>query len=500
MTRARKHLRIGIGPLLVLAPSLVSALSVGPLIAESVDANSLPQFGFCGGARLSTTGRHMTFFCIQTGLPMHGDPSLPQSDLPIHLFVRDRLSRHTQLVDVDDDGRRYEQSARHGSVSANGRYVVFESASPLIPEFDWPPISPGRTYVYLRDTQAGTTELIARMADGSIPPFQMSQGGVPNFDRSEVLLYGQTDLLSGDLTLPSGSLFVRDWRTGTVERITVTGDGAPGYGAPAVLSADGGTVVFLSNATDLTDDNPQGLPNLFVRDRLARTTRRLSFPAAGGEFQTPVSIDGDSLRLTADGRLLLFSSTGHEWIAGGQSLPYSNVYLMDLGSGEVTLASTGSRGQPPNGASASGRISADGRYLAFATRATNLMDTPQRPGVYVKDRLTGAIVDASASLGDMPEHGLPDLDLSADGSTLAFTWIDGAYPQGDPRRQRMYSAALRGGPPAAEPVAVPSTSWPAWLMLSALLSWLGTVRARTSRAVARALSKDAAIPQPANVP
>lgn len=470
--------RIGLGLLLAVAPALASALSAGPPIAESVDADGQPVLGFCGGARLSATGRHMTFHCNQPEL-LRDESGTPQSGPAIHVFVRDRLSGQTQLVDVDDEGRYHAQSARYGTVSADGRYVVFESAAPLVPPLDWPAISPGRPYVYLRDTQAGTTELIARMAEGGIPDGAMSQGGRPDFARREILVYGDTDLLTGAFMPFGGSgLFVRNWQTGAVERITVTQDGASSPGGVGVLSADGRSVVFLSSATDITGDNPQGLPNLFIRDRQTQTTRRLSFPAAGGEFQTPVSIDAESLHLTADGRYLLFSSSGHEWVEDGASLPYSNVYWMDVTTGVVTLASTGSRGQRPNDASFGGRISADGRYLAFATRATNLMDTPQRAGVYVKDRLTGAMVDASASLGALAQYSLPDLDLSADGSTLAFTWIDGAYPLGEPRRQQMYSVALRGDPPIAEPIAVSSTTGPAWVVLAILLAGIGTRAAR----------------------
>jgi len=459
---------------LVPAPAL--ALGVGPLVAESVDSNGQPVLGFCGSTRLSVTGRHLVFACNQPEL-LQNEPNVPQSGPATHAFARDRLTGRIEIADVDDQGRYYAQSARYGLVSADGRYVVFESRAPLIPEFDWPAISPGRSYVYLRDTLGGTTELIARMADGSIPEYAMWQSGLPDFERGEVLLSGQTDLLTGEFTPYGGSLFVRNWRTGAVERVTVAMSGAPSHGGPGVLSADGRYVVFTSSADDLTDDNPRGLPNLFIRDRQARTTRRLSFPAGGGEFETPLSTDG-SLQLTADGRYLVFTSSNRELVEDGEALPYSNVYLMDLTDGSVRLASTGSRGQRPDGASASGRISADGRYLAFATRATNLLDTPQRPGVYVKDRLTGALVDASASLGEMPESGLPDLDLSADGSTLAFTWIDSAYPQGDPRRQQMYSATLRGDPVPADPIAVPSTARPAWLVLAGLLTWIGAVAIR----------------------
>src|SRR5690606_25552438 len=79
--------------------------------------------------------------------------------------------------------------------------------------------------------------------------------------------------------------------------------------------------------------------------------------------------------------------------------------------------------QPLNASAFGVSFSDDGRYMAFETSATNVSEDPgPLPGVFVRDRLTGETVNVSAALG-MPPHTLPGhVTLSADGSTVAFSW------------------------------------------------------------------------------
>jgi hypothetical protein len=130
----------------------------------------------------------------------------------------------------------------------------------------------------------------------------------------------------------------------------------------------------------------------------------------------------EQLRVRGNGRYVLFSSLG-ELEAGN----IQNVYLKDLVTGSLTIVSTNATGQPGNGSSGDGLsdISADGRYVAFSSSATNLVPgTPTSSvNVFVKDLQTGTVrVASSDALGDFSrqESSGGDVGVSADGRYVSF--------------------------------------------------------------------------------
>ena len=251
------------------------------------------------------------------------------------------------------------------------------------------------------------------------------QGGDASIERSEVLFPSVFNLLgSVDSNGLVSDLYVRNWFTGSIELVSAAPDGSQSdaYNVPGVFSRDGRYVAFLSSAGNLTGDNPQHLPNLFLRDRYLGTTRRLTFPSGGGEFASPPLFLG-ILRITADAHCLMFGASGVSFTSGDDPA-LQNPYLLNLTSGTVEQLPRTIDGRPPDASISSGDISDDGRRLVFVTAATNIA-SDNAAGVFIQDLGSGQAIRVSRPLGVLtrpPGTSPPKVRISLDGSTLAFEW------------------------------------------------------------------------------
>src|SRR5438445_720745 len=208
-----------------------------------------------------------------------------------------------------------------------------------------------------------------------------------------------TDLVAGD-TNGVSDVFVHDRQTGTTERVSVASDGAQGNGSsglvtfafPPALSADGRFVAFVSFATNLVASDTNGATDVFVHDRQTGTTERVSVASDGDggnaasagrpppahDRQTAttgrVSVNGFGAgpALSADGRFVAFHSTGSNLVAGDTN-GATDVFVHDRQTGTTERVSGASDGTQGNDASAGPALSADGRLVAFHSTATNLV-------------------------------------------------------------------------------------------------------------------------------
>jgi Tol biopolymer transport system component len=188
----------------------------------------------------------------------------------------------------------------------------------------------------------------------------------------------------------------------------------------AAVSADGRLVAFWSFASNLVPRDTNGTTDVFVRDRQAATTERVS--VSSNEEQANNSSSGAAL--SADGRLVAFSSAATNLIPGDVDDAALDVYLRDRQAGTTEGISTT---QPPSGLllhSASPSLSADGRLVAFHSWESNLVpgDTNGRFDVFVFDRQTQTTERVSlSSTGVEGNNDSTGPSISADGRLVAFT-------------------------------------------------------------------------------
>src|SRR5438093_1242029 len=154
----------------------------------------------------------------------------------------------------------------------------------------------------------------------------------------------------------------------TTERVSVASDGtqANGGNADSAISADGHFVAFRSFATNLVPGDTNAVEDIFVHDRVTGATERASVASDGtqgnGASTTPA--------ISADGRFVAFTSLASNLVAGDTNGAL-DVFVHDRATGETIIASIASDGTRGNGSSSRPSLSADGRFVAFTSSASN---------------------------------------------------------------------------------------------------------------------------------
>jgi len=222
-----------------------------------------------------------------------------------------------------------------------------------------------------------------------------------------------TDLVTGDMN-GVDDVFVHDLTTGVTERVSVDsmGNAANDWSAGPSLSNDGQIVAFYSWANNLIATDKNGMGDVFVHDRMSGTTERVSVDSAGKGG------NGYSLlpALSSDGSVVAFESGADNFVAN-DSNGFDDVFVRDRNAGTTAVASMSALGAIGDGYSANPAITADGRFVAFASYAGDLIpgDTNGQGDVYALDRSVNQ--DASWNnygAGFPGTLGIPSLTASAD--------------------------------------------------------------------------------------
>jgi Tol biopolymer transport system component len=206
----------------------------------------------------------------------------------------------------------------------------------------------------------------------------------------------------------------------SLERVSLSTDGveANGPSARPALSDNGRFVAFESGATNLVVGDSNGVPDIFLRDLYARTTTQVSLTAVGG------LADGGSYApaISADGRYVAFESDASNLVSYDTN-GVRDIFVKDVETGTVMRVSVSSSGEPADAPAFHPAINADGRFVAFHSSASNLVpdDTNGMTDVFVHDRDTGETTRVSiTSTGEQGDFGSLDPAISADGRHVAF--------------------------------------------------------------------------------
>jgi Tol biopolymer transport system component len=402
-----------VGPVLVSALFLVgdgafaqttTRVSVG---SSGAQADGDSRFS----ASLSADGRFEAF--------ISGASNLVPGDVGSNLdaFARNRLTGTTERVSVNSGGTEGDWDTFGPlSISAEGRFVVFASGATNLVAGDTNNVWD----IFVRDRQLGTTERVSTDSAGaqgnlgSGDPWISADGRFVAFDS------GATNLVPGD-TNGVSDVFVHDRQTGQTRRVSVDSAGGQGnaYSAARSISADGRYVAFSSNASNLVSGDINGVLDVFVRDRLMGTTELVSISSAGVQGTLPSS----SGYLSADGRYVAFVSDSSNLVAGDTN-GCGDVFVRDRQNQATERASLDSSGIQGNGSSSPSGISADGRYVAFSSSASNLFpgDSNQLQDAFLHDRITGLTQRVSVDSWWAEANGESGATaLSADGLCVGFT-------------------------------------------------------------------------------
>jgi Tol biopolymer transport system component len=211
--------------------------------------------------------------------------------------------------------------------------------------------------------------------------------------------------------------------------LAVDGSEADGASFTPAISADGRYVAFTSAASTLVSGDSNGVEDVFVFDRVTRSTERESLSSAGEQG------DGDSYgpAISADGRYVAFTSAASNLTAGDANSNL-DIFVRDRLSRVTVLASVGPHGTMADGPSVAPSISGDGRLVAFESDAATLVpgDTNGTGDVFVNDVVTGMTrrlsVGGNGQQTESPSFGAA---ISADGRAVAFESFSSRLVPGD---------------------------------------------------------------------
>ncbi len=321
----------------------------------------------------------------------------------------------TNRASLNSKGREVNGADSDPTLSADARFVAFRSAATNLVPRD----TNGKRDIFVRDLQTGQIRRVSVNTKGteangaSIDPSLSADGRFVAFSSAA------TNLVPGD-TNGAKDIFVHDRQTRVTNRVSLRTGVAQARGgsyAP-VLSGDGRLVAFQSDAANLVVGDTNRTTDIFVRDRLAGRTTRVSVnsrqrQAKGGSFSPAFS---------GDGRFVAFQSEASNLVARDTNQA-SDIFVHDRRTGATMCVSLNSNGVQANGASFDPALSADGRFVAFRSFASNLVpgDTNERADVFVRDRRTGKTLRMSVNPDGTQTHvGSFTPALSADGRFLAF--------------------------------------------------------------------------------
>jgi len=324
----------------------------------------------------------------------------------------------TIRVSVASDGTQATAESENPWLSADGRYAAFQSAATNLVAGD----TNAETDVFVHDRASGTTtraSVSATSAQGN------DQSTDPAFsaDGSHLVFRSQANnFVAGDTNGGTWDIFVKNMTSGVVERVNVSSSEAQATGGGSddgVTSADGQIIAFKSDATNMVSGDTNGTADVFVRDRAAGTTTRVSVTSAGAQA---TGGDSEDVTISDDGRYVSFWSEATNLVVGDTNAT-RDVFVHDRQTGTTTRVSVASDGTQANGFSSKGALSADGAFVAFHSEATNLVvgDTNARDDVFIHELATG--ITTRVSLTDAEGQGTKESHtpkLSADGRYVTF--------------------------------------------------------------------------------
>lgn len=370
-----------------------------------------PSARFGGDVAISADGRYVLFGSEATNL-VPGDTNGRRD-----LFLYDTGTDTIELISIATDGTPAGSSGS-GQVTADGRYVVFQSCAPNLVAGD----TNGTCDIFVRDRLTGTTELVSVSSTGELAN-SGSPGGPSISDDGRFVAFTSraSNLVPGDSN-QEADVFLHDRLTGSTVRVSEAAGGgdANGVSQEAFVSADGRFVSYESSATNLAVGDTNNASDVFLYDVATDTTTRVSVSSTGGEANGTSGAPS----LTADGRFVAFFSTASNLVPDDTA--FDDVFVHDNVTGateRVSVSTSGGQANGNSGPSLTNGLSADGRFAVFQSVASNLVagDTNVTTDVFVRDRLTEATTRVNVPSSGVQANG-PSFNaaISGDGRVVAF--------------------------------------------------------------------------------
>lgn len=337
----------------------------GWLTRVSLATGGAQADGDCGlhGVAVSANGDFVAFSSTATNLTAGHTGAFED------IFLRDRGFQRTTLISVNKNGGPANGDSEWPSISADGRYVVFQSSANDLVNNDtaW-------TDVFVRDTIANTTTRVnvTSLGNQANAHAVVGAGAISADGRYVVFTSVASNLIDSD-TNGLSDVYLRDVQLGVTERISVGLNGAQpnGMSFQPAISANGRHVIFRSDASNLVAGDTNGWGDVFTFDRVTGVTKRVSVASDGRQADFLSGLDAVSISL--DGRYSCFASFATNLVPFDTNLR-PDIFVHDALTGVTERVSVHLAGAQSDAACEGASMSRDGQVIAFWSRATTLID------------------------------------------------------------------------------------------------------------------------------
>lgn len=349
-------------------------LETGNIDLVSLSTDGDASNGNCAFAALSGDGSKLVFHTDSSSL-VAGDTNSFED-----IFVRDLETGQTERISVSADGTQGNSASLRPTISHDGTKVCFASRAKNLVVGD----TSYRQDIFVKDLASNELSRVNVGPQGEEANGYSQQPQISADGRFVVFTSAATNLVSGDNN-GFDDLFVHDLKTGTTERVNVgpQGEEANGKTYEGTISDDGRFVAFYSHADNLIDGDTNDGLDVFVRDRLHNTTERVSLNHQGEQ------IDGASFwaKISGDGSSVAFVSSANG-ITEREGYGFSDIFVRDRLNGTTERISVGSNGARSKASSTEPAMTNDGKKVAFASWASNLVNetTRNRSDLYIRSR------------------------------------------------------------------------------------------------------------------
>ncbi len=353
---------------------------------------------------MSADGRYIAFKSDATNLVV-GSTNGARS-----IYVKDTQTGATTRVSAASNGANGNKDSDNPVISGDGRFVAFESAATNLAANDSNSqcLSPAGTNtncpdIFIKNLESGETRMVSVTASGVQGDRDSHRPAISGDGRFVAFLSGATNLAAGD-TNSKADVYLKDMQTGAVKLVSVAADGVESDSDAMIpaISGDGRFVAFASAASGLAPGDTNGKVDVFIKDMQTGALTLVSTPGSGGAGNEASGFG--SLDISADGRFVAFDSVASNLVPGDEN-GVRDIFMRDMQTGAIALVSTSAAGAQGEWDSyESVAISADGRFVAFSSDASSLISgdpnlNAGKTDAFIKDMRTGAISCVSTSTG-----------------------------------------------------------------------------------------------------
>lgn len=405
------------------------AINIVSVTSSGLQGNGLSRTLNFSHFLTSADGNNILFWTLADNFAGPGN----DTNLGQDVYLKNMLTGELKLIS-GVNGHTADGSSVAGSLTANSQYAVFYS---LADDLLGPGADTNQSIdVFLVNLATEARTLVSAVTDahGNV----LEQGNFDSYygmatpDGKLVTFNSYADnLVPGDTSTMTVDghmdVFVKNMVTGQISLVSGTTDAngntvfGNGDSDAGIISDDGRFVNFESVADNLVANDNNGAEDVFVKDLVTGKVELISKSANGGS----ANADSFNLQMTGSGKFLVYNSNATDILTVDLNHPDGpgDIFWYNRQTGETKLVSAAPDGAPGNDFSGNAVLSADGRYVAFDSLASNLVpgDTNDNVDVFVKDMWTGAVAMVSVNNQGVQGNafGIHPV-ISANGQYIAF--------------------------------------------------------------------------------